>query len=86
MELIKYNINFNNYVSNQNIKIKFNSISFWNNGDTIATINNVPIPIHGTLAISGNAGEYCEQEFYISFANPTDPLNKILVTIKEYAQ
>ena len=80
----KYKVNFNNYSTNQSLQIEFNSISFYNNGTTPVTINNVVIHAGDTLAISGNANEVCNQEFYISFGNPLEPLNNVLVTIKEF--
>jgi len=84
MYFYKFHIESVNYQKPTTIKILCNSINFQNVGTVNAKINNTTIAPGEFYNVAGNTGEVNEQDYRISFTNPSATENNVLVTTKIY--
>jgi len=77
---IEYDVNFITYDANGFITSNCNSITFFNYGTNLCTIEQIPLQQGQSFTIDGNAGEIIHKQFLATF---TGAGTNQLITIKK---
>jgi hypothetical protein len=79
---IEYDVNFITYDTNGFITSSCNTITFYNLGSNVATIEQIPLQQGQSFSIDGNAGEIIRKQFLVTFTGTGT--NQLLTIQKNY--
>ncbi|NBP74417.1 MAG: hypothetical protein EBU61_00040 [Crocinitomicaceae bacterium] len=79
---IEYDVNFITYDQNGFITSNCNTITFYNLGSNVVTIEQIPLQQGQSFSIDGNAGEIMHKQFLATFTGAGT--NQLLTIKKNY--
>jgi len=79
---IEYDVNFITYDANGFITTSCNTITFFNLGTNLVTIEQIPLQQGQSFSIDGNAGEIMNKQFLATFTGVGT--NQLLTIQKNY--